>query len=333
MSGKAQAHSYPAIDAVKFLMAVFVVAIHTDPLIHCDNRVIQTVYSCLLHSAVPFFFLSTGFLLAKKAEPAIDGLRSVIHRHLRKAIRLYTLWHIIYLPLAVYHYYTNDYTVIRGVLSTLRAYFLVGKSYGSDILWYLLSSIYALIFVSLLLKYRLRISQIVLCCVPVYLFGIFFNYIMGHAGRLPAIPRTIFELIELAFTTGRIFTGFLFIALGMLIAQKKPPLMLGLVLLVGGFIGNYRNGGFTGNIMVGIQSVGTFITVSHISLSDAPVYPYLRKTSTNLYFLHQWVMFAYTLLTGQPYRQGPDVFLVTFSVSMLLSCIWLYCQNRSRTKQ
>lgn len=328
MSGKAQASSYPAIDAAKFIMAIFVVAIHTDPLIHCGNRVIQTVYSCLLHSAVPFFFLSTGFLLAKKADAASGDLRPVIHQYLRKTIKLYTLWHILYLPLAIHHYYTNDYTVIRGVLSTIRAYFLVGKSYGSDILWYLLSSIYALAFVSLLLKFRLRVFHIVLCCVPVYLFGILFNYIIGCSSGWTPFLHTIFELIELAFTTGRIFTGFLFVSMGMLIARAKPPLILGLALLIGGFIGNYQHGGITGNIMVGIQSIGTFITISGIRLPDAPVYPLLRKSSTNIYFLHQWVMFAYGFLINRLHEQGPDVFLVTFSVSLLLSCLWLYYKHR-----
>ena len=156
MSGKAQRNSYPAIDAAKFIMAVFVVAIHSDPLIHCGNRIVQTVYGCLLHSAVPFFFLSTGFLLAKKA--GAGDLRPVIRQYLGKTIKLYTLWHIIYLPLTIHHFCTYDYSVIRSILVTLRAYFLVGKNFNADILWYLLSSIYALIFVSLLLKSQLALA-------------------------------------------------------------------------------------------------------------------------------------------------------------------------------
>jgi len=333
MSGKAQASSYHAIDAAKFIMAVFVVAIHTDPLIHCGNRIIQTVYGCLLHSAVPFFFLSTGFLLAKKADDTACDLRPAIHRHLRKTMKLYTIWHILYLPLAIHHFYTYDYTVIKSILVTIRAYFLVGKNFNSDILWYLLSSIYALVFVSLLLKHRLRMSHIVFFGSLVYMFGIFFPYIMSYSVTLPPIPRTFLQLVELAFTTGRIFAGFFYIPLGMLIARKKPSLILGLTLLIGGFIGNYHLRDISGTVMLAIQSIGTFITVSCLSLPAAPVYPFLRKSSTNLYFLHQWVMFVYCFLTGQLHRQGPDVFLATTVVSMLLSGIWLYFRSRSSKKK
>ena len=332
MSGKVQTNNYPAIDAAKFIMAIFVVAIHTNPMKYCSNQVLQAVYRCLAQSAVPFFFLAGGFLLFKKAEAEAADLRSVIHRQLAKTIRLYCIWHIVYLPLAIYHFYTNDYSVLRSILVTTRSVLLVGKNFYSDILWYLLSSIYALAFISLLLKRRLSIARIAVCCVPVYLFGTFFNYIVRYGKRLSSVSYVLFKGIDLAFSSGRIFTGFLFVALGMLIARKKPPLILSLTLFVGGFLGDYYLDGIPRNLMLSVQSIGTFMVVSAIPLSPSPVYPFLRKCSTGIYFLHQWVMFVFCFFAGNIYWRGPAIFLGTLSVSLLLSCLWLYCKHRASSR-
>lgn len=328
MSAKAEPNHYPAIDVAKFIMAVFVVAIHSNPLKYCSNQIIQTIYRCLVQSAVPFFFLAAGFLLAKKAVNDSADLRSIIHRHVARTIKLYCIWHIIYLPLAIYHFYTNDYSVIRAVIVTVRSLLLVGKNFYSDILWYLLSSIYAFAFISLLLKRRLSMPCITACCVPVYLFGIFFNHIMGYAKLLPPVPRAIFRVLDLSLSSGRIFTGFLFVAIGMLIAQKKPPLLLSLTLFIGGLIANYHMEGISRNFLVAIQSIGAFMVITAIPLPPSSIYPFLRKTSTNIYFLHQWVMFVFCFVAGDIYWRGPDIFLGTLSVTLVLSCIWMYFQNR-----
>ena len=328
MSAKTESNHYPAIDIAKFIMAVFVVAIHSNPMKYCSNQIAQAVYRCLVQSAVPFFFLAAGFLLAKKAAVNAADLRSVIHRHVAKTIKLYCIWHIIYLPLAIYHFYTNDYSIARAVLVTIRSILFVGKNFYSDILWYLLSSIYTLIFISLLLKYRISMPRIALSCVPVYLFGTFFPYIISYGKRLSPITYVFFKGIDLAFSSGRIFTGFLFVAFGMLIAQKKPPLILSLALLIGGFIGNYHLDGIPRDLMLAVQSIGTFMVISAISLPPSPVYIFLRKSSTHIYFLHQWVMFVFCFVAGDIYWRGPDIFFGTLSVTLALSCIWIYFQNR-----
>ena len=332
MTAKAQPRHYSAIDIAKFILAFFIVGAHADPMKYCTNQVILTLYRCLVQSAVPFFFLAAGFLLVKSAEAKSVDLRTAIHQQLVKTIKLYCIWHVIYLPLAIYHFYTNDYSVLRAVLVTIRAVLLVGKNFYSDILWYLLSTIYAFAFISLLLKRRLSVPCITACCVPVYLFGTFFNYIIRYGKRLSSLSYVLFKGIDFAFTSGRIFTGFLFIALGMLIAQKKPPIALSLTLLIGGFIANYHHEGIFRNLIVAVQAIGAFMVVSAIPLPPSPIYPYLRRTSTNIYFLHQWVMFVFCFIAGDIYWRGPDIFFGTLSVTLVLSCIWIFFQNRSRNR-
>ena len=54
--------TYSNIDLFKFIAAIFVVAIHTDPLANCKGEFFYYPLNMLFSTAVPFFFLSTGFL-------------------------------------------------------------------------------------------------------------------------------------------------------------------------------------------------------------------------------------------------------------------------------
>ena len=58
--------NYNSIDLFKLIMAVCVVAIHTNPLYKCDNKIIVNIYNTVVGAANPFFFLSSGFLIGKK---------------------------------------------------------------------------------------------------------------------------------------------------------------------------------------------------------------------------------------------------------------------------
>lgn len=58
--------NYNSIDLFKLIMAVCVIAIHTNPLYKCDNKIIVNIYNTVVGVANPFFFLSSGFLIGKK---------------------------------------------------------------------------------------------------------------------------------------------------------------------------------------------------------------------------------------------------------------------------
>ena len=54
---------FNSIDLFKFIMSLCVVAIHINPLANCRNQTILALYSTITKLAVPFFFLSSGFLM------------------------------------------------------------------------------------------------------------------------------------------------------------------------------------------------------------------------------------------------------------------------------
>lgn len=95
-----------SIDLTKLIMAVFVVAIHTNPLAGVQNQTVLTVCNTVLQMAVPFFFLASGYLLGihirdlRCPEESIP----VVKRQLKKILGMYLIhmyvWTFYYL--AVY---------------------------------------------------------------------------------------------------------------------------------------------------------------------------------------------------------------------------------------
>lgn len=53
-------------------MAFCVIAIHTQPLVNCNNDSILSIYDSVVRLAVPFFFITSGFLLEKKCDGSND---------------------------------------------------------------------------------------------------------------------------------------------------------------------------------------------------------------------------------------------------------------------
>lgn len=57
-----------AIDVVKYIMEFCVIAIHTLPLKNVQNEVVTSFFDTFVSLAVPFFFLSSGYLVEKNAK-------------------------------------------------------------------------------------------------------------------------------------------------------------------------------------------------------------------------------------------------------------------------
>lgn len=86
---------YNAIDLFKLIMAVCVIAIHTNPLYECNSKAVISIYNTLVGVANPFFFLSSGYLIGKKYFGGGQD-SSYILRHIRKLLKLYLIWTVVY---------------------------------------------------------------------------------------------------------------------------------------------------------------------------------------------------------------------------------------------
>ena len=65
--------NYYGIDLLKFIMAVCVVAIHTQPLYDIQSTVVQRLFDTITSLAVPYFFSVSGFVLFSKIDADISS--------------------------------------------------------------------------------------------------------------------------------------------------------------------------------------------------------------------------------------------------------------------
>ena len=65
--------NYYGIDLLKFIMAVCVVAVHTQPLYSVQSIVVQRLFDTITSLAVPYFFSVSGFLLFSKIDADISS--------------------------------------------------------------------------------------------------------------------------------------------------------------------------------------------------------------------------------------------------------------------
>lgn len=56
---------YYSIDFCKYIMNIFVVAIHTNSLVYCQNVSMNNINN-VLSLVVPFFFISSVFLFSNR---------------------------------------------------------------------------------------------------------------------------------------------------------------------------------------------------------------------------------------------------------------------------
>ena len=323
--------SFEIIDLTKFILAFFVVAIHTHPLENCKVAIINNIYEFVVLCAVPIFFMSSGYLLMNKVSKSqteqINGsMESVLSKSLKKMIRLYLIWTAAYLPITVYHYYSEGFTVTEAIVDFIKGFVFVGEHYNSWILWYILSSIYALIFILILNRFKLSIKAITAIGFVFFIGGCFINAFVAYNGSLPNILIAVQNIISSTIVNGRIFRGFLYIPLGMLFATKKTGRQLALTVAAIGFvigiIGEYTITTLS-DIAIAFFAFGIFSFLITISLKPSPIYFKLRKMSTVIYFIHLYVLSFFEFLVFHEKRLGFLLFAIVSVISLLISVAYV----------
>ena len=143
------------IDIMKAFFAICVVAIHTHPYLNFQSGSFSVMrcMDILLLSAVPFFFITTGYFMGEKLSARFSnaGNKVVLKYYLIKYLKLYLLWTGIYLPITLYYYIAlSDRSAVWMIMDFFRGLIFRGEHWNSWMLWYLLSIIYALLIFSII---------------------------------------------------------------------------------------------------------------------------------------------------------------------------------------
>ena len=231
---------------------------------------------------------------------------------------MYIVASVVYLPLAIYHYVDSNYSILYAAAHYLRSFVLVGSNYNSAILWYLLSSIYALTFVIIMLKRERKLTEIVIVGFCIFCFGIACSTIVEIQEQLPEILKTVAGLVNATIRNGRIFSGFFYLPLGMLFVHVNTSKLTGIIaILIGSLVGTVTEKPFY-SLSVAIVSTGLFIIASQTKLKPSPIYYWFRKSSVFIYFAHMYIWTFYCGIRYETMEYGIEPFVVVSAISIFL---------------
>lgn len=330
-----QSNNRPAekysLDLCKFIMAFAVIAIHTDPLVDCSNAAMSRIGYLLLSMAVPFFFLTSGYLLACKLQYPLSNPDNLtkIRRYIIKILRMYLIWTLLYFPMALWHFVATGKTLLRAIQLYIQGFFFVGQQYNSWPLWYLLSTIYTLTLLLLLLKYKAPPTMFLLVSGIAAVISFSIDALLASPDHFPPAMQALLPLIHHTVQHGRIFTGGIYLPLGMLLANRKPPVFLNRLLLPIGLIASFliRASVINACLLI-VISVSFFGMVEHASLKKHRLYLFMRQSSMILYLTHMYVWSIYYKLLYKHKDHGIDDFLITAVLTFTLATLYILLKNR-----
>jgi len=322
---------YPYIDISKFFMAILVVTGHTSLYIEWSNPVVLKIYDEICNLVIPFFFIVTGYFITErfKGEFSSPENRKIVFTNLKKTVWVYLIWSVVYLPLAIINYINKNTGLVKALRQYIKGLFVDGEHYNSWMLWYLLSSIYALLFILLLMKCGLNEKALVVVAIIGMVLRMVvlsnYSYLSSHKDD----PSRIRYLVKYYGGYGRVFYGFTYVPVGMLISKWKiiNKKITGLILLLAGLIAGYFNGGAIYMLCTLVSVIGYFSLTKNATTTNADsiavkISPFLRGMSTDIYFLHLWVWSIFYMIVYGEKTSGLVSFLGTIIITMIISFVW-----------
>lgn len=289
-------------------MAYFVVAIHT------------TNWSLmgLVETAVPYFFLASGFFLFRKLGDSREKDLKIIRNWIGSVLKLYLIWTAIYLPFTIIGFVQDGMVWYKAAVVFLRNLTLVGLNFLSWPLWYLLALVWGGVLI-----YIMRWMRI-----PVW--GMFFvGVVLYLIAQLLHLEYQAFYLRLFMTTRNGVFLGLMYITAGGLISRCLSRLCVkGFVFLVA-IVGV--------GCFVGFQFFPYFLPLLAISIFLLTLYwnfaapsetiaRQIGSTSKTIYLTHMLFAGSFRLIFG--IERGWVPFLIAAGCSTILSCGLHYIKNR-----
>jgi peptidoglycan/LPS O-acetylase OafA/YrhL len=298
-------------------MAIVVIAIHTNPFVGCNIRFVNEFAMIIEDMAVPFFFITSGFLLTVKWGETAEEKKIRVDKMLASTIKMYVIWTLISFPLSVYGYIESGNSLVSCVLSYVKYFFFVGKLYNSYHLWYLLALIYALALIRAMLGVNGKVSHMLGVGIVLYIVYLVFLYLeQGTISNL-AVGKVV-QVYEFIFNKGGVLSGMLYVTIGMIIAEsgKRVDMRLCALLMVLGIFVKYY---ILSDLGVIISSTMLFLMVLGIKLPPGSIYKSLRGLSKYIYLTHLICFSIYTFIIGDLNKLGADSFVATLILSLICS--------------
>jgi hypothetical protein len=207
----------------------------------------------------------------------------------------------------------------------------MGEQYNSYQLWYLLSTIYALIIIGVALKVK-KNSAILLCIsVIASIISIGLTELANYEGNLIFVISLFRKIIKVIFNNGRLFTGMVYIPIGMIVAYKKIPSIINWAGFMLGFGFNcFIDNSIVSSYLSIVTAISLFGIIERLKLKNNPIYSKLRNMSTLIYLIHMYVWtFYYKIMYGRK-TYGVDCFVATAIISTVISLVYVVAHKKGK---
>lgn len=320
-------HEYNLMDLMKFIMAIAVVAIHTEPIQISDCP----VYEVLVRTAVPFFFMSTSFLLFVRNNPNSETFAKALDHYIKKNAFLYLMLSIAYLPLAMVGYSPLENGIFKFSVVYVFGFIFNGGHYFSQQLWFLLAIVYSFCFFRPFLKSnKLTLMSII----SVILFAFGKTLMMAKNGDIliDSAITGILKTSAMSMVRWEILTAPFYLCVGIIAAKYSDKLCkqntkTAIIIAVISFLFAVI---VHDELSKQVYFVSLFLVILKIDLRPNFIWRNLRKMSTSIYYWHTFVFFVYMLIVGKGNETGLLGFVWTVIWSVLLSIALIYFRKKKR---
>ncbi|MDR7079580.1 serine/alanine racemase [Neobacillus niacini] len=208
---KVSKEHFSILDISKFIAALFVVFLHSSALSSYSVTLNWYTTELITRLAVPFFFVTSGFLSYNKLINNNNNNASFLNI-IKRVFYLYSFWSIIYLPIKVFVWKVDGLNNIEIITRYIHSFIFSG---GDSHLWYLTALMLAYIIAFIWLK-KYSLNSLLVFSLLLYVIGSLFtsynNFIIKN--EILNNVYTIYTDVFIQFRNG-IFFGLFFVSIGL----------------------------------------------------------------------------------------------------------------------
>jgi serine/alanine racemase len=212
---------YKTLDFAKFICALLIIILHTAPFGSYSKLLTFGFRNIITVIAVPFFFLTSGFLAFKKLDSLEDEKKKeYIFHYLKRIAVMYLIWSAVYFVFVVIKWSRNGLS-LAAVLEYVKDLFFEG-SYST--IWFLPALFVATLAVYLLRK-KLSYRTIFAVACVIYLFTLGGSSYYGLVTKVPAIG-VVYDLYFSFFDSIKngICFGMIFVSMGAMVSEREESI-------------------------------------------------------------------------------------------------------------
>ena len=317
---------YSNIDLFKLIFAIIVVSIHTLPFKEFSESFTWYYNNTLANLAVPFFFITSGFLLFDKLNKVQEADKnSIVKKYVIHIWKMYFVWCVIWLPWKLLNFYNEGNFALTELIKYIRDVIFVS---GGDALWYLNALAFSVLTTYYIQK-KFGVKQVLLVAGIFYCLGVVLGSWYGLVEN-NFIVKLYFEFF--ASLHNGLFGGFFYVALGSWAAKEKnknkkwagPAFVASFtVTCFEAIVVKYFKMGFDGGaylFSLPVSAYCLFMLILNIDMKPSKKLEICRDYSTLIYLSHCFIIRLIKMISAVLGINMPGIAL--FFVNLVFSSVF-----------